>query len=83
MSDHDGDGYAGQYRSSTLTANATRAVLIGNFLPAHDEVFDLAEHISIALGTLHAYIRRVRDTEQADNAVRELLDALRDPQYIP
>lgn len=63
--------------SETLAAVATHAVFVGGNLPAHDEVFDLAERVGVTLGEIHSYIQRVRSTDQADKAVRELLDALR------
>jgi len=55
---------------------ANTAVFIGDFLPAHDATFDIAEQVAEALGRLHRYITEVRDEEQATNAVNELLDAL-------
>jgi hypothetical protein len=55
---------------------AAAAVLIGGYLPAHDEVFDLAEVIGVSFDRLRAYITTVRDAEQADLAVAELLEAL-------
>lgn len=71
------DNYTGRYRGDTLSSVAAHAVLMGDHLPARDEVFDLAQHIGVALGTLHACVRKARTEQQADLAVRELLDALR------
>lgn len=76
----DADGYNGPFRADTLSGIGTSAVFVGSFLPAHDTVFDLAAHIGVNLGSMHAYIRRVRDVDQADSAIKELLDAFRDPQ---
>ena len=58
-------------------AAAGAAVFIGDFLPARDEVFDAAEEVADALTKLHAAVTEARDAEQADDAVDELLDALR------
>lgn len=57
-------------------ATAPHAVFIGDYLPAHDEVFDLAEAIAARCFELHDYVSRVRSPEQATLAVRELLTAL-------
>ena len=43
-------------------STATHAVLVGNSLPAHDEVFDLAEQIGDAVGTVRTYDEQGRDT---------------------
>lgn len=56
---------------------ATEGVFVGMFLPAHDEVFDLAEKIGESLDRLRAYITQVRDADQADDAVDELLGYLK------
>ena len=58
-------------------STATHAVLVGNALPAHDEVFDLAEQIGDTVGKLHDYITNVRSSGQADAAINELLDSLK------
>jgi len=56
---------------------AVDTVLVGYSLPAHDEVFDLAEQISDKVSELHTYVTSVRSLDQADDAVKELLDALK------
>jgi hypothetical protein len=53
------------------------AALIGSFIPAHDETFDLAESIGNQLDEFREYVASVRDAEQADNAVTELLVAFK------
>lgn len=55
---------------------ACSIVTLGNYLPAHDPVFDIAEKISVEVERLREYITAVRDAEQANNAVRELLVCL-------
>lgn len=52
---------------------ATPTVLNGSFIPAHDMTFDLAESIGNLLDAFRSYVEQVRDAEQADNAVEELL----------
>lgn len=49
------------------------AVLAGQHLPAHDEVFDLAQKAGEALDNLRKYVAQVRDAEQAQHAVAELV----------
>jgi hypothetical protein len=60
-------------RTKDYVAAASGSVFAGAYLPAHDEVFDLAESIAADVQALHAYITSVRSAEQADDAVRELL----------
>lgn len=55
---------------------ASAAVLVGDNIPAHDETFDLAESIGAKLDEFREYIASVRDAEQADAAVKELLETL-------
>lgn len=55
---------------------ATSTVLMGRNIPAHDETFDLAQAIGEKLNEFHEYIASVRDGEQADAAVTELLSNL-------
>lgn len=55
-----------------LLGDLTSAVLLGNFLPAHDECFDAAEGIAKVLTDLHAHVAKVRDVEQADAALVEM-----------
>jgi hypothetical protein len=54
---------------------ATPTVLSGSFIPAHDMTFDIAESIGNLLDAFRSYVEQVRDAEQADNAVEELLAA--------
>lgn len=61
---------------SNFVPVATTTVLAGSFIPAHDETFDLAESIGTRLDAFREYVASVRDAEQADNAVAELLAAL-------
>lgn len=60
---------------STFAEVATPTVLGGAFIPAHDMTFDLAESIGNLLDAFRAYVEQVRDAEQANNAVTELLRA--------
>jgi hypothetical protein len=55
---------------------ASEAVFIGGSLPAHDQVFDLAVEVGESLESMRTYITGVRDAEQANAAVTELLEAL-------
>lgn len=55
---------------------ATSTVFLGNTIPAHDETFDLAESIGTQLDAFREYVASVRDAQQADAAVTELLTAL-------
>lgn len=59
-----------------MRAVALHAALVGNHIPAHDEVFDLAEQIGETVGKLHDYIADVRNVDQADAAIEELLNSL-------
>jgi hypothetical protein len=54
---------------------ATGTVLGGAYIPAHDATFDIAEIIGRHLDAFRSYVAQVRDAEQADNAVQELLTA--------
>lgn len=58
--------------SLTIGTDLTTAVFVGDYLPAHDEVFDAAEVIAMSLRTLHAYITQARSPEQADEALAEM-----------
>lgn len=60
---------------STFAEVATPTVLGGAYIPAHDMTFDLAEEIGNLLDAFRSYVTEVRDAEQADNAVTELLTA--------
>lgn len=55
---------------------ATATVFSGSYIPSHDETHELAEQIAGLVGQFHAYVMSVRDGDQADNAVAELLGAL-------
>jgi hypothetical protein len=59
-----------------FTATAISTVLAGDNIPAHDMTFDLAEVIGQKLDDFRHYVANVRDPEQADSAVKELLTAL-------
>lgn len=59
-----------------LKQAAATAVVMGDYIPMHDETFDLAESIGTQLQEFREYIESVRDAEQADAAVTELLTAL-------
>jgi redox-sensitive bicupin YhaK (pirin superfamily) len=61
---------------STFRSEAYRAVITGDFIPAHDETTDLAESIGEQLDAFRAYVASVRDAEQAEAATAELLTAL-------
>lgn len=61
---------------SPFTATAVTTVVMGDTIPAHDETIDLAEIIGQKLDEFRKYVASVRDVEQADAAVRELLTAL-------
>jgi DNA-binding ferritin-like protein len=54
---------------------ATPTVLGGDNIPAHDMTFDIAESIGNLLDAFQAYVTQVRDAEQANDAVTELLTA--------
>lgn len=54
---------------------ATSTVVGANYIPSHDRTFDLAEGIGEKLDAFRSYVAQVRDEEQADNAVHELLAA--------
>jgi len=71
-----GHGYFAVECNSSMVSPATIAVTEGNYLPAHDEVFDAAKTIGETLDQLHKYITAVRDEKQADQAVIELLTFL-------
>jgi hypothetical protein len=60
---------------STFADVAAPTVMGGNYIPAHDMTFDLAEGIGHALDAFQAYVTQVRDEDQANNAVHELLAA--------
>lgn len=63
---------------SNPIAQALRAtVFVGNYIPAHDETFDLAEEIGDRLEKFRTYIEGVRDAEQAQNALEELAEAIK------
>lgn len=55
---------------------AARTVLMGDYIPMHDETFDIAEKVATQLEAFQAYVAEVRDAEQAEGAVAELLSAL-------
>lgn len=61
---------------STFKSAAETAVLIGDYIPSHDETHDLAESIGTQLDQFQAYVTEVRDADQAEGAVAELLTAL-------
>lgn len=50
-------------------------VFMGDNIPSHDETHDLAEVIGTKLDEFRDYVESVRDAEQADDAVVELLQA--------
>lgn len=50
-------------------------VFMGDSIPAHDETHDLAEVIGTKLDEFRDYVESVRDADQADDAVVELLQA--------
>lgn len=50
-------------------------VFMGNNIPSHDETHDLAELIGAKLDEFRDYVASVRDSDQADDAVVELLQA--------
>lgn len=54
---------------------AEPTVLMGNYIPAHDKTFELALEVGNYLDAFRGYVAQVRDEEQADNAVHELLAA--------
>jgi hypothetical protein len=54
---------------------ATATVLGGSYIPAHDQTIEIAEIIGRHLDAFREYVASVRDAEQADNAVIELLGA--------
>jgi hypothetical protein len=62
----------------TTAEAATNAVFVGNHLPAHDRVFDLAGVIAAATSALVEYVEAARpDTPgQGRAAARELLAAI-------
>lgn len=55
---------------------ATASVFMGIYIPSHDETHDLAESIGKQLDEFRAYVIEVRDEDQADAAVKELLTNL-------
>lgn len=55
---------------------AATAVWLGRYIPSHDETHDLAEGIGKQLDEFRAYIAEARTPEQADEAVKELIQAL-------
>lgn len=61
--------------TTPFTTVATATVLGGDFIPAHDQTFDIAEAIGRHLEEFRKYVAKVREPEQADNAVTELLTA--------
>lgn len=61
--------------SASFVPVATSTVLGGAYIPAHDQTFDIAEAIGRHLDAFRSYVAEVRDAEQADNAVQELLAA--------
>jgi hypothetical protein len=61
---------------STFKETADRTVLMGDYIPSHDETHDLAESIGGQLDAFQTYVANVRDDEQAEGAVAELLTAL-------
>jgi hypothetical protein len=61
--------------SGSFVPVATGTVLGGAYIPAHDQTFDIAEAIGRHLDVFRSYVAEVRDAEQADNAVQELLAA--------
>jgi hypothetical protein len=61
---------------TTYTARAATTAIVGDYLPAHDEVFDEALVIGAALDRMHTHITATRDIVQADLATDELLSAL-------
>jgi hypothetical protein len=58
-------------------ARAEDAVTRGVFIPADDVSYRLARDAADKVSELHAYIESTRTARQADNAVAELLAALR------
>lgn len=61
---------------ANLKQVAISTVLGGRTIPAHDETFDLAESIGAQLDAFREYVAGARSPEQADEAVRELLETL-------
>lgn len=61
---------------TTFKETAARTTLMGDYIPSHDETHDLAESIGAQLDTFQAYVAEIRDPEQAEGAVSELLTAL-------
>ena len=59
-----------------FTATAVTTVIMGDSIPAHDEMMDLAESIGQKLDAFREYVASVRDEAQAGEAVKELLTAL-------
>jgi len=59
-----------------FTATAVTTVIMGDNIPAHDEMMDLAESIGQKLDAFREYVASVRDEAQAGEAVKELLTAL-------
>jgi hypothetical protein len=54
----------------------SNVVGLGDFIPAHDETFDLAEEIAQKLQAFLAYVTEARDAEQAEGALAELGQAI-------
>ena len=61
---------------TTFKEIAARTTLMGDYIPSHDETHDLAGSIGAQLDAFQAYVASVRDEEQAEGAVAELLTAL-------
>jgi hypothetical protein len=61
---------------STFKETAARTTLMGDYIPSHDETHDLAESIGAQLDAFQAYVAEVRDPDQAEGAVAELLAEL-------
>jgi hypothetical protein len=55
-----------------FTGALASAVLLGDWIPAHDETADIAETIGGFLGQFRDYVEHVRDTEHAEHALAEL-----------
>lgn len=54
---------------------AAPTVWAGNYIPAHEDTLELAESIGSRLDAFREYVTSVRDEKQADEAVKELLQA--------
>ncbi len=62
----------------TITMPLKGAVFAGDYIPAHDEMFDIAEEVGTSLAKLHAYVAKVRDLQQANAALVEFGQAIAD-----